>query len=102
MESLLERVEIVIFLSLLGIYTIMLVCVMIHLLSIFIYLGWAQLMDTEMKGWTSVGVVAAIIPWNFPLMLLSWNVTHVYHIACNYEFNFKFFTIVIFHNNSHA
>ena len=37
--------------------------------------GWAQLMDEEMKGWAPIGVVAAIVPWNFPLMLLSWKVT---------------------------
>ena len=36
--------------------------------------GWAQLMDTELKDWKSLGVVAAIVPWNFPLMLLSWKV----------------------------
>ena len=28
-----------------------------------------------MKGWAPIGVVAAIVPWNFPLMLLSWKVT---------------------------
>ena len=36
--------------------------------------GWAQLCSTEMSGWSSLGVVAAIVPWNFPLMLLSWKV----------------------------
>ncbi|KAK6170273.1 hypothetical protein SNE40_018701 [Patella caerulea] len=36
--------------------------------------GWAQLMETEMRGWKPVGVVAAIVPWNFPLMLLTWKV----------------------------
>ncbi|XP_057312854.1 aldehyde dehydrogenase family 16 member A1-like [Hydractinia symbiolongicarpus] len=36
--------------------------------------GWAELMETEMKGWISVGVVGAIVPWNFPLMLLCWKV----------------------------
>ena len=36
--------------------------------------GWAQLSSTEMAGWSSLGVVAAIVPWNFPLMLLSWKV----------------------------
>ncbi|XP_072045123.1 aldehyde dehydrogenase family 16 member A1-like [Amphiura filiformis] len=36
--------------------------------------GWAELMDTEMTGWKSVGVVGAIVPWNFPLMLLTWKV----------------------------
>ena len=38
------------------------------------YAGWAQLMDEEMRGWTGVGVVGAIVPWNFPLMLLVWKV----------------------------
>ena len=36
--------------------------------------GWAQLRSTEMPDWSSLGVVAAIVPWNFPLMLLSWKV----------------------------
>uniref|UniRef100_UPI00398E3A0A aldehyde dehydrogenase family 16 member A1 n=1 Tax=Pristiophorus japonicus TaxID=55135 RepID=UPI00398E3A0A len=36
--------------------------------------GWAQLMDVEMKDWKPVGVVAAIVPWNFPLMLLTWKI----------------------------
>ena len=27
-----------------------------------------------MKGWAPIGVVAAIVPWNFPLMLLTWKV----------------------------
>ena len=40
--------------------------------------GWAQLMDEEMKGWAPIGVVAAIVPWNFPLMLLTWKV----HCVC--------------------
>lgn len=36
--------------------------------------GWAQLMDTEMADWKSVGVICEIVPWNFPLMLLAWKV----------------------------
>jgi len=36
--------------------------------------GWADLMEEEMSGWTSVGVIGAIVPWNFPLMLLVWKV----------------------------
>ena len=36
------------------------------------YAGWAQLLSTELAGWTGVGVVGAIVPWNFPLMLLVW------------------------------
>ena len=31
-------------------------------------------MEEEMKGWAPIGVVCAIVPWNFPLMLLSWKV----------------------------
>ena len=30
-----------------------------------------QLMETEVKGWAPIGVVAAIVPWNLPLVLLS-------------------------------
>ncbi|XP_037070445.1 aldehyde dehydrogenase family 16 member A1-like [Pollicipes pollicipes] len=36
--------------------------------------GWAQLADTEMAHWKPLGVVGAIVPWNFPLMLLAWKV----------------------------
>ena len=38
------------------------------------YAGWAQLMSEEMSAWQSVGVIGAIVPWNFPLMLLVWKV----------------------------
>ena len=38
------------------------------------YAGWAQLMSEEMSTWASVGVIGAIVPWNFPLMLLVWKV----------------------------
>ncbi|KAF6037910.1 aldh16a1 [Bugula neritina] len=36
------------------------------------YAGWAQLSDTEMRNWKSIGVIGGIVPWNFPLMLLTW------------------------------
>merc|ERR1711962_706666 len=36
--------------------------------------GWAELMSDQMSGWTSIGVIGAIVPWNFPLMLLVWKV----------------------------
>ena len=39
---------------------------------LYYYAGWAKLTETEMKGWKSVGVVGAIVPWNFPSMLLTW------------------------------
>src|SRR5690349_6927028 len=36
--------------------------------------GWAQLRDTEFPGYVPVGVVGQIIPWNFPLLMVSWKV----------------------------
>ena len=45
--------------------------------------GWAQLLgnltDTgfdgeEFRGYTPVGVVGQIIPWNFPLLMFAWKV----------------------------
>ena len=38
------------------------------------YAGWAQLMSEQMSAWASIGVIGAIVPWNFPLMLLVWKV----------------------------
>ena len=31
-------------------------------------------MPTEMRGWKPLGVIAEIVPWNFPLMLFAWKV----------------------------
>ena len=36
--------------------------------------GWAQLKDTEFSEFKEVGVVGQIIPWNFPMMMLSWKI----------------------------
>ena len=36
--------------------------------------GWAQLRDTELKDYKEIGVVGQIIPWNFPLLMLSWKI----------------------------
>ncbi len=36
--------------------------------------GWAQLMESELTGYTPVGVVGQIIPWNFPLLMLAWKI----------------------------
>src|SRR5258705_2573051 len=36
--------------------------------------GWAQLRDTEFPGYVPIGVVGQIIPWNFPLLMVSWKV----------------------------
>ncbi|HET9133567.1 MAG TPA: aldehyde dehydrogenase family protein [Gemmatimonadales bacterium] len=36
--------------------------------------GWAQLVDREFPGAEPVGVVGQVIPWNFPLLMLSWKI----------------------------
>jgi aldehyde dehydrogenase (NAD+) len=36
--------------------------------------GWAQLMSTEFKGYSPVGVCGQIIPWNFPLLMMAWKI----------------------------
>jgi aldehyde dehydrogenase (NAD+) len=36
--------------------------------------GWAQLLESEFPGYTACGVVGQIIPWNFPLLMLSWKI----------------------------
>ncbi|MGH2345434.1 MAG: aldehyde dehydrogenase family protein [Chloroflexota bacterium] len=36
--------------------------------------GWAQLMRGELPGYEAVGVIGQIIPWNFPLLMLSWKI----------------------------
>ncbi|MCZ2355825.1 MAG: aldehyde dehydrogenase family protein [Bacteroidia bacterium] len=36
--------------------------------------GWAQLQDTELSNYQAIGVVGQIIPWNFPLLMLSWKI----------------------------
>ncbi len=36
--------------------------------------GWAQLRDTNLKDYKEIGVIGQIIPWNFPLMMLSWKI----------------------------
>ncbi len=36
--------------------------------------GWAQLLEQEFSGYAACGVVAQIIPWNFPLLMLAWKI----------------------------
>ena len=36
--------------------------------------GWAQTLENEFPEHTAIGPVGQIIPWNFPLMLLSWKI----------------------------
>ena len=36
--------------------------------------GWAQLQEKEFSSYQPIGVVAQIVPWNFPLLMLSWKI----------------------------
>ena len=36
--------------------------------------GWAELVDRELADHVPVGVCGQIIPWNFPLLMLSWKI----------------------------
>jgi len=36
--------------------------------------GWAQLMDDEFPDHEAIGVAGQVIPWNFPLLMLSWKI----------------------------
>ncbi len=36
--------------------------------------GWAQLQEKEFSSYKPIGVVAQIVPWNFPLLMLSWKI----------------------------
>src|SRR5215470_9696733 len=40
----------------------------------YYHAGWAQLMESELPAYAPVGVVAQIIPWNFPLLMLAWKI----------------------------
>lgn len=42
----------------------------------YYHAGWAQLLDTssELAGYGPVGVVAQVIPWNFPVLMLAWKI----------------------------
>jgi aldehyde dehydrogenase (NAD+) len=40
----------------------------------YYHAGLAQLMDSELPGMAPVGVCGAVIPWNFPLLMLAWKV----------------------------
>ena len=40
----------------------------------YYHAGLAQLIDDELPGQTALGVCGAVIPWNFPLLMLAWKV----------------------------
>lgn len=44
--------------------------------------GWAQLLDSEFSDHEPVGVCGQIIPWNFPLLMLSWKVAPALAAGC--------------------
>jgi aldehyde dehydrogenase (NAD+) len=40
----------------------------------YYHAGWAQLLESEFSGYAACGVVAQVIPWNFPLLMFAWKV----------------------------
>ena len=44
--------------------------------------GWAQLLEQEFPGYVAAGVVAQIIPWNFPLLMFAWKVAPALAAGC--------------------
>ena len=40
----------------------------------YYHAGLAQLIETELPGQEPLGVCGAVIPWNFPLLMLAWKV----------------------------
>jgi aldehyde dehydrogenase (NAD+) len=40
----------------------------------YYHAGWAQIMHDELRSYEPLGVVGQIIPWNFPLLMLSWKI----------------------------
>jgi len=40
----------------------------------YYHAGWAQLQEKEFSCYRAIGVVAQIVPWNFPLLMLSWKI----------------------------
>ena len=48
----------------------------------YYHAGWAQLADTEFPNQQGVGVCGQIIPWNFPLLMLSWKIAPALAAGC--------------------
>ncbi len=49
--------------------------------------GWAQLLPREFPQHRALGVVGQIVPWNFPLLMLSWKIAPA--LACGNTVVFK-------------
>ncbi len=40
----------------------------------YYHAGWAQTLDAEFPGYRPGGVIAQIVPWNFPFLMLAWKI----------------------------
>ena len=51
----------------------------------FYHAGWADKLDYVAPGRAvaPLGVVGQVIPWNFPLLMLAWNVTGYFQLNPN-------------------
>ncbi len=48
--------------------------------NFFYYAGWADKLEYSGYGTTPLGVAGQVIPWNFPLLMLSWKIAPA--LAC--------------------
>ena len=48
----------------------------------FYYAGWADKLDLAVPGTAPIGVVGAITPWNFPLMMAAWKLAPALAAGC--------------------
>lgn len=44
--------------------------------------GWAALVESEFADYRAAGVCGQVIPWNFPLLMLSWKVAPALAAGC--------------------
>lgn len=40
----------------------------------YYHAGWAQTLEKEFAGYKPGGVIAQIVPWNFPFLMLAWKI----------------------------
>jgi aldehyde dehydrogenase (NAD+) len=40
----------------------------------YYHAGWAQTLKSEFRGYRPGGVIAQIVPWNFPFLMLAWKI----------------------------